>query len=61
MPVNCRHCPRRGAPRARRHARAANLYRFDPKRFPARLGQQVDVFMAAPQGSVPAAKASAGD
>ncbi len=28
------------------------LYRFDPKQFPARIGQQVDVFIAAPPGEV---------
>lgn len=30
------------------------LYRFDPKRFPARIGQQVDVFIAAPSAAVKA-------
>jgi len=37
------------------------LYRFDPKRFPARIGQQVDVFIAAPQGGAPAVKTSVAD
>jgi multidrug resistance efflux pump len=35
------------------------LYRFDPKQFPARVGQQVDVFVAAPSPREPPAKADA--